>query len=320
MNLGTAKNKVLMLMDVYSKNGTIQDPNGIKLKNYSYKMNPFFDTAQKQIATIKKIVKSKKISHNFPPNALPQPLYQNDIVLYTGTEQRYTVVGGKAYSFRVDDVATVYIKEKINGVWTTLYTITNPLENAGHYTRYSGFIEASSPTNEVGIFFNGSSMYGHRDRAIFTVSFSDASRIPNYTKYVPYTMPDDFYQFNKLVLTGNVANSQPYENTADFFWEQKNILRINWANIGEYSAEYFAYPSTIGSTTLDTYEFEIDIEAQEAMPLYVASQLLLNENNSIGDRLLAQYNNYLANLDTRIAVGPNSVSNSLFSGSNTKLF
>lgn len=322
MNLGAAKIKARKLKDTYSKNGTISDPNDVKQKNDTYKMNDYFDFSQKQIATIKKIVKAKHISHNMPLNALSQPLYQFDIVQFIGTDQTYTATGARAYYFEVDDVATVYIEEQINGVWTVLSTLTNVLANAGQFTAYKGLITPTSLTNSIRIRFSGTNFYNHRNRALFTVLFSDVSRIPNYKKYVLYTMPTDFYQFNKLVLKGQIINSQPYENTADFYWEQENILAINYNVVAEYSAEYFAYPSTIDDTTLDTYNFEISTTAQEGMPLYVASQLLMFENNAAGDRLLSQYENFLANLDSRIAVGANSVSNSLFTGSstNTKLF
>lgn len=323
MNLAQGRNKVFMLIDSYSRSGTVLDQNSPKQKDYTYKIPYLFDTAQKQVATIKKIVKAKKISHNMPVNVLQSPLYQFDIVQYTGTDQIYAAPGtAKAYYFEVDDVATVYIEEQTStGVWTILKTITNTLTNAGVFTAYKGLITPSVSTNQVRIRFSGTTGYNHRNRALFNFPFSDASRVPDYKKYVLYTMPSDFYQLNKVVLKGQIVNSQPYENTADFYWEQRNIIAINYHNVGEYSIEYFAYPTTIDSTTLDTYEFEVDPEAQEALPFFVASQLLLNENNTAGDRLLAIYNNMLANLDTRITNGANAVQNALFSGNGlNKLF
>ena len=58
MTLGEGKNKVLKLIDEYSSGGTITPDEDINLK-----MNDFFDIAQKQVAQIKKLVKSKKISY-----------------------------------------------------------------------------------------------------------------------------------------------------------------------------------------------------------------------------------------------------------------
>lgn len=310
-----------MLIDSYSKSGTILDQNGTKQKDYTYKIPLFLDQAQKLVATIKKIVKAKPISHNMPCNILQSPLYQHDIVQHLTSDQTYQATGATAYFFEVDDVATVYIEEQINGVWTVLSTLSNTLINAGQFTPFKGLIMANSPTNAIRIRFSGASGYNHRNRALFNFPFSDVSRIPNYERYVLYTMPDDFYQLNKVILKGNIANSQPYENTCDFFWEKKNIIAIGYYNVAEYSIEYFAYPSDITTATDNDYEFEIDTDAQEALPYYAAAQLMLKEDNNVGDRLLAMYNNILANLDTKISNGPVGVQNSLFSSNaGNKLF
>jgi hypothetical protein len=127
-------------------------------------------------------------------------------------------------------------------------------------------------------------------------------------------MGSDFYQLNKVILKGQILNSQPYENTADFYWEKRNVIAIGWYNVGEYSVEYFAYPADIVANTPDNTEFEIDIEAQEIIPFYAAAMLLINENNVVGDRLLNEYNVKLANLDTKITPGANSVENTMFTG------
>lgn len=56
MTLGEAKNKVYMLLDEHSAGGEIDHDADIEAK-----MTAFFDIAQKQLAQIKKIVKTKKI-------------------------------------------------------------------------------------------------------------------------------------------------------------------------------------------------------------------------------------------------------------------
>ena len=322
MNLGTAKKEIFMMIDSYSRNGNLLDQNAPKQKDYVYKIPGLCDAAQKQIATIKKILRKKPISHNMPTNILPMPLYQFDITQYIGVDQTYEATGAKAYYFEADDVATVYIEEKISGVWTTLITITNPLENAGQFTAYKGLIGASSSTNSIRIRFSGATGYNHRNRALFSFPFSDATRIPNYQRYVLYTMPDNFYQLNKVVLKGNVTNSQPYESTADFFWEGQNQCALNWFNQAEYSIEYFAYPSDITIATDDSHEFETSPETHAAIIRYVASKILMNEDNTfaLGQKLYQEYESMLANLDTKITSGPTSISNTLFQSGSNKLF
>ena len=326
MNIGTARTKTFMLIDSYSRSGILLDPNDTKQKDYTLKMPFQFDTAQKQIATIKKIVKTKLISHAMPVNKLASPIYQFDIVQNNGADQIYQVTGtANAYYFEVDDVATIKIEEQTDlNVWTTLVTVNNLLADAGSFKAYKGRITPSVATNDIRIRFIGdatTSIYNHRNRALWSEKFSADSRVPNYERYVPYTMPTDFYQLNKVILKGQVNNSQSYENTADFFWERRNVIMIGWYNVGSYSVEYFAMPADIDGTTADATEFEVDIDAQELIPFYTAAMLLVNENNVVGDRMLNEYKEKLANLDPKITAGANSIENVMFTGGGThKLF
>ena len=315
MNIGTARTKTFMLIDSYSRSGVLLDPNDTKQKDYTLKMPFFFDMAQKQIATVKKIVKTKRISHAMPVNKLTSPLYQFDIVQNYGDDQIYQVSGtANAYYFEVDDVCQVLIEEEILGVWTTLVTINNVLADAGSFKAFKGILSPSNATNNIRIRFIGNTLYNHRNRALWLEKFSDVSRVPDYNRYVLYPVGADFYQLNKVILKGQLTNSQPYENTADFFWEKRNVIAIGWYNVGEYSVEYFAFPTDITASTTDATEFEVDIDAQELIPFYTAAMLLVNENNVVGDRMLNEFNVKLSNLDTKITPGANSVENTMFTG------
>jgi len=321
MNLGTAKKKTSMLVDNYSKSGLVQDQNDAKHKDYTLKMPFFFDIAQKQVATIKKILKAKLISHAMPVNKLQSPMYQFDIVQNIGTDQIYQITGtANAYCFMVDDLCDVKIEEQTStGVWSVLVSINNPIGNAGLFTEYKGRITPSNALNDIRIrFIGGANMYNHRNRALWSEKFSSDARVPSYQRYVLYTVGTDLYQLNKVILKGQVNNSQCYENTADFFWEKKNVIAIGWYNVGEYNIEYFAYPTEINDLTADSYEFEVDIDAQEALPFFVASQILVSsEDKSVSDRLLSIYNTMLANLNPKITSGANMVENTLFTGGGT---
>ena len=192
--------------------------------------------------------------------------------------------------------------------------MNNLLADAGSFKAYKGIISPFNATNDIRIRFIGNTLYNHRNRALWVEKFSDITRVPDYNRYVLYSMGTDFYQLNKVILKGQILNSQPYENTADFYWEKRNVIAIGWYNVGEYSVEYFSYPADIVANTPDNTEFEIDIEAQEIIPFYAAAMLLINENNVVGDRLLNEYNVKLANLDTKITPGANSVENTMFTG------
>jgi hypothetical protein len=318
MNLTKCDEKIIKIINNYSNSGNLisdTDPNQL---DYTLRFRVLQDTAQKLIATIKKIHKVKKINQNSIPSQLPLPLYNFDIIQHLDTDKTYEAVGTKALTFKVDNIATIYIEEKIAGVWIELEQIdhTTPV---GEFATYSKLVSASDPTNTIRIRFSGSYPYNIRDIAMFKYPFPNTTAIPKYERYTLHEMPSDFYQFNKLVLKGNLTNSQQYQSTSDFYWEQRNIIAIPYYNIGEYNVFYYAYPQDITDETEGTYEFEIDTEAQEAIPYYVAAHMLMDESNTYQD-LLGMYNNILANLDTKIANAPNGVQNSLFSGTTEKLF
>ena len=316
MNVGTAKTKAFQLIDLYSRSGILLDPNGTKQKDYTLKMPLFFDIAQKKIATIKKIVKQMKIAHVMPVNKLSNPLMQFDIVQNKGVDQIYETTDAGGYTFDVDDVCTVTIEEEIASVWTVIATI-NHSANPGEFTTYKGILNT---TNKVRMVFKAGTKYNHRNRAIYGERFSSVDRVPAYEEWVLYEVGPRFYQLNKVILKGQVMDSRQYEQTADFHWEQRNVIALNWHHVGEYVIEYFAYPMDLSLSTADSYEFEVDTEAQEAIPFYAAAQVLLNENNVVGDRLMNEFNIMLANLNPKIANGANFVSNSLFQNPQNRLF
>jgi len=313
MNQLTAQTKTFILLDSHSRSGTILDPSGAKQKDYLLKMPYMFDTAQKQIATVKKIVRTKKISHAMPMNKLENPKYQFDIIQSNGDDQIYKVdKTANAYYFEVDDVCQVLIEEETSeDVWDVLETINNPLVNAGVFTPYKGILTPSDEENNIRIRFIGNTLYNHRNRALWGEKFSDVTRVPDYNRYVLYTV-EKLYQLSKVILKGQVFNGQAYDNTDAYYWERQDVIAIGWYNVGEYSIEYFAYPNDITSTTGDDVEFEVDIDAQELIPSYAAAMCVLNENNVVGDRLLNEYNVKLANLDPKIKRGSNIVRNTMF--------
>lgn len=326
MTLQDGINKALVLIDSYSNQGDITEANDSNQKDYILKMPFLFDTAQKQVAQQKKIIKAFKISHDKPTNQLQNPAYQFDIVQrMQGTDLIYQATGSLAYYFEVDDVADIRIEEctdPVNGVWTVLQTISNTL-NAGQFTAYKGLIQTQNTANNIRIRFSGDYAYNVRNIALYNYAFSSIDRIPAYQRYALYTMPVDFFQLNKVVLKGQYNNGQSYEYTTDFYWEQRNVIAISWFEVGEYSIEYSAFPADITNATLMTYDLENTPDAQECYPFFVASQLLANEQGkrNVSVTLYTIFQNMLANLDNRTANAPGMVKNTFFNGTGThKLF
>lgn len=320
MNLLQCEDKIIKLLNFYSISGNIISKTDSNYLDYSLRFRVLTDTAQKEIATTaKKIRKLKHIAQNPIPSQLINPLYSFDIVQHLTDDITYSATGSRAYTFKVDNPATIYIEEQVNNVWGILQVITHtsPLNE---FTEYKGLITPSSILNSVRIRFSGNYVYNIRDIALFAYTFSSPSTIPQYQKYNLYTMPDDFYQLNKVIFKGSPTEGYGYNPTSDFYWEKRNVLAVNYNYKGEFTIDYSAYPSTIDDNTVETYEFEIDLEAQEAIPYYVASMMMMHENPSIGNKLYSLYQGKLANLDDNVSNGAVAVSNTLFSNSINRLF
>lgn len=321
MTLKQAKDKVIKLINNYSSSGEVTAAGD--LLDYTLRMNVLFDVYQKQVATVKRIHAVKKISQNPITNQLPNPLYMFDVVQHLGADLTYQAKGSKSYYFEVDGICDVYVEEQVGTTWQALPTPINISVTAkpDGFMAYSGLITALSSANNIRIRFSGNYPYNIRYIALYGYSFPSVSAIPPFTRYNLYTMPTDFYQLNKVVFKGNQSDGYPYVNTADFYWEGRDVIAINYYNKGEYSIFYYRYPTTIDDTTPDAYVFEVDEDAAQALPFAVAADMFRDESSGISDRFMALYNNALVNLDTKISNGSTSVSNSLFTGdSSSKLF
>ncbi len=321
MNLLQADAKVIQIINFESISGNIipdLDPNRL---DYTNRFRTHYDMAQKEIAsTAKKIRKLKHISQNPIPNNIDNPIYIFDIVQHLADDITYSGLGNRAYSFKVDNMATIYIEEETStNVWTILETINN-LTPTMEFTEYKGIINPSSLTNNIRIRFSGLYPYNLRDVALFAYTFPNASAIPQYQKFNLYTMPTDFFQLNKVIFKGSPTQGYAYNPTSDFYWEKRNVLAVNYNYTGEFTIDYSAYPSTIDDSTVNTYEFEVDEEAAQAIPFFVASMMMMYENPSIGNKLFSMYQGKLANLDDNVSNGAVSVSNTLFSSVTNRLF
>lgn len=278
----------MTLIREYTNNGSrISDAQNA---DYILSRNRLADMAQKRISTVKKIPAIHYISNNPIPNQLGL-LSGFETWTHLDIDRTIEAVGSKAYYFEVDNVATIYIEEQISSVWTLLTTINNTVK--GKYTAYKGLITASSVSNRIRVRFSGSFVYNIRNRALYAYSFPLAADVPQYLPFVRNTLPSDFYQLDKIVQTGE---NRQYTNFTDYRWEPPRTLRINFYQIGEIQAHYFRYPTTITALTPETYEFEVDVEAQELIPLYIGAKVLMDENITIATSLINEFEVELSRL------------------------
>ena len=87
--------------------------------------------------------------------------------------------------------------------------------------------------------FSGSYPYNIRNRAFFANLFASASKVPDYTPYVTYIMPSDFYEIDKVV---NTTDNQVYNDTLDYRRVGRRQVIFSYDTKGEIDVNYFKYP------------------------------------------------------------------------------
>jgi len=300
MNLGEAKRKALSLMAEYSVDG-VPIPDG-ENADYLNRMNRFADMAQKEVAQVKKIHAVYSISNN--------PIKPQQGLL-TGFEMRQHIPGNdiidvypgsKAYYFEVDNIADIYIEERTPDGWKVLETINNTVK--GRFTAYRGLIQAENPQADIRLRFSGYFVYNIRHKALFEYWFPSAEDVPKYEPHVKYEMPPDFMELSKVIQR---TETRQYREMISYFWEGRRTFVLNYYETGSFDIHYYRYPTTITQETDDTYEFEVDIEAQEAIPFFMGARAIMDENPTIGIQLLNEYQVKLSRMYTADDFGNTSI-------------
>lgn len=282
--------------------------NGIAVpsaKNNDYLLlhNTLANSAQIEISQIKKIHAKHSITQNPIDNQLGR--FQGfDMIQHLDTDLVETqAVGSRAYYFEVDNNATIYFEEYTGGIWVQIKASISHV-GVGGFTAYKGLLSPSSLTNDVRIRFSGNFPYNIRNRALYAYTFSSVANVPDYTPYISYTLPTDFMELNKVVYRGD---TRVYDNYMGYKWEGRRTIVLNYYEQGSFDVLYYKYPTAITPTSLDTVEYEVDIEAQPLIPLYVASKWVAEEKPTMSAILFNEYRLKLSQLSDVDVVGDNTV-------------
>lgn len=303
MDIAESKLKSLDLITESVTNGAYTATE--KNNDYLLMHNRLADLAQRKIATVKKIHDTFYITQNPIENQLGT--YEGfDIVQHYNTDLIDTQsTGSLAYHFEVDNDATVYIEEEINDVWVTLETIAH-VQSGTAFTAYKGTISSSDVDNDIRIRFSGSYPYKIRNRALFAYTFASDADVPDYVPYVEYSMPSDFYDKCKVIIK---TDTRVYENYVAYKWKGRNTILVNYYQPGEIEVQYYKYPVKIDDNTLDTYEYEVDEEAQDLIPMYVAAKVVAEEKPTLSDILYNEFRLGLAELENPNVTGTETIEN-----------
>ena len=118
-----------------------------------------------------------------------------------------------------------------------------------------------------------------------------------------YEMPPDFSALYRVWADGRITRA--------LRWRAGKLL-VPEGYAAEIVVEYFAVPNTIPQDAPDSCEFEIDAEACECMPYYVAAQQLLPDLVLDYGAMLQMYDRAAAQLAAALPGGNRRVAQSLF--------
>lgn len=103
------------------------------------------------------------------------------------------------------------------------------------------------------------------------------------TEYKSIGLPDDFNEEKRLRYFSS-------NNSILRYYIQKDKLKVHKSCLGSFELEYYAIPEEITNDNQDDYEFELDMDAQMALPYYVASSVLMSDVSANYTAFEAKYN------------------------------
>lgn len=250
-------------------------------------------TAGKYLIRHKDIIKPKI------ENALPNGNEAMNLVQHINTDIEYSAIG-KAYYFEIVGTGTVEIY-----VGTELFkSIENTDKDS--FTVYKGIID--NENNEViKIVFTGLYPYQFRNVAIFNVQFESDEDVWDYNSEKRIDMREAVGNFYKLIKT-EVIKEGGYSDTLyqveqNYHWEGDSVLILSGFEPAMYRIHYYAYPSMLTAETEDDYEMELDPEVATLLPVYIASQLMEDDDSSMAYYFAQQYEEGKQRLSATPSIG-----------------
>ena len=188
----------------------------------------------------------------------------------------FSVQGAKSYYFKAAGTLTATIK--VGNATFKSISVSNSV-----YTVYNGLI-TNNAGEDVTITFTATYPSTVKNIALYAATFASDDDVAVYEEYIRYKLSDlctDFYQLDSGEIYYS-SNSEPKYIASDNYYQEADktlVLRRNMP--GEYTVYYKAYPTQITLSTPDTYEMDLDPEVAALLPMYIASQIYKDDDNSI---------------------------------------
>ena len=187
----------------------------------------------------------------------------------------YTVPKAKACYFRAsgDVVFTINIGES---------ELSHEYEDEGKYVVHKVLID--NEDSDVSFTFSTDYLANISNFAVYDITFRTEDDIPAYEDFIRIPMKevvDDFYQLYPAEIYFEGDGEPRYITATDYYQEAGQFLVIPRSKAGTYTVYYRKYPPRITFDTEDDYILPVDPEVAAIMPLYMASQLYKDDDNSI---------------------------------------
>jgi len=177
--------------------------------------------------------------------------------------------GAKAYCIEVDAPGIIYV-EDYTTQWNLLATITI-LNTVTSFTQYKGLVTGTVGATRSRFRLSGLTYYKVINLALYSYPLL-SDRIPDYAPMVRHVMPTDFKSISQIV---NESPIQGYARDADFRWEGRSTLLVDYNYVGKVKVIYKPVPIVI-SDLAQTIQVD-DIVAMTGA-YYLASHLILIED------------------------------------------
>lgn len=269
MTKSDVKNIFLNLIDDATKKGIALSET--KNADYRVKFDTFLDSAQKYVANIIKIPDVFQVTQNPIPNIEGLGNGFEVVQVLPDEAKTVTLTGCKSMYFEVDNLATITIA--ING--SVVETITNTVKRS--YTAYQKLTGATS-TDTVTITYSSSYPFNLRNTGYFEYAFELETDIPVYTPYVSIDMPDNFLEFDSVIIK---SDPRIYRSYIAHKWENNRKIVLNYYDKGSFDIHYFKLPDTLAVDAPEDTVLEIESKAIELVALQCAVLATAADNTAL---------------------------------------
>ena len=228
------------------------------------------------------IVKAISINHMPSKNLVPE---QTAVALNDGSSFTFSADGVKSYYFQYSGIGKAYITGGDEETEISIDSYGSFTEIRGNYPNVSG--------NKVTIRFESDYPATVKNLAMYEATFPEdenGAKVPEYGRYIKYDLKElatDFY--NLFDNSINYEDGNIYLNTTDYYRESDHILILPSNRPGMYTIYYHAYPVQITEETEEDYVLPIDPDVAVLLPLYMASQLYMDDDLAIATTLRNQF-------------------------------